>query len=200
MPHRRAWRPRRKASPDAGEPLGDALLALLKAMGGSPERAGLQRLWDNWAEALGAELAGMAMPLGHHAGRRGLRAGARPARDAGAVLLVGAGDAMLLQELRFRGDEILARVNAFLGHAYFSRVQVSLPLGRPAPAVSRAALAGEASAAARDAPAPAASGKFLEAMDSASPVARCYARFACRSPGNASREAFRSGKQGKLQE
>ena len=186
-PQRRAWRGRRKASPDAGEPLGDALRTLLKAMGGTPERAGLQRLWDNWEGALGAELAGMAQPLGHHADRQG-RAGAGAASDAGAILLVGAEDAMLLQELRFRGGEILERVNAFLGHAYFSRVQVSLPLGRSAPETSRAAPGG-ASEPAREAPEPSASGRFLDDMDSTSPVARCYARFVRRAAGNVSRES-----------
>ena len=199
---RRAWRTRRAVSPDAGEPLGHALLALLAAMGGSPERAGLQRLWDNWVDALGEELADMAQPLGHRSGRRGPRAAATHdagTHDTGAVLLVGAGDAMLLQELRFRGEEILARVNAFLGHAYFSKVQVSLPLGRTAPVVSRA-VPGKAAAAAQDEPAPAASGRFLESMDSASPVARCYACFVRRATKDASREASGGGEKGKVQE
>ena len=190
-----AWRRRRKASTSAGESLGDALLALLKAMGGSPERAGLQRLWDNWEGALGEELAAMAQPLGHHAGRRGK--GADPAQGAGAVLLVGAGDAMLLQELRFRGEEILARVNAFLGHAYFSSVQVSLPLGRRAPVVSRPA-PGAAPRPTPDEPATGASGRFLDAMDSASPVARCYARFARRPTGDVSRETSGEREKGKV--
>lgn len=181
---RRAWRGRRMASPDAGEALGDALLALLKSMGGTPERAGLQRLWDNWAEALGEELGALAVPLCHHAEKPGPGEGAPNAARAGAVLLVGAEDAMLLQELRFRGEEILARVNGFLGHAYFSRVQVSLPLGRSAPVVSRTA-APRAHAAPPGEPSPLASGRFLDAMDRSSPVARCYARFVRRGPGPA---------------
>ena len=193
---RRAWRGRRTTS-SGGEPVGEALLALLKAMGGTPERAGLQRLWDNWEDALGEELADMAAPLGHHPARQGK--GADQAESAGAVLLVGAGDAMLLQELRFRSEEILARVNAFLGHDYFNSVQVSMPLGRRAPAVSRPT----PRAMPRPAPdecAPGASGRFLDSMDSASPVARCYARFARRSAGDVSRETYEDWETGKVKE
>lgn len=166
----RAWRGRRPEAAPAPVPLGEALLALLKSMGGTPERAGLQRLWDNWETVLGEELAGLAQPLGH-------RAATGKAQDAGrAILLLGAPDAMLLQELRFRGEEILERVNGFLGRAYFCEVKVSLPLGRSAPARSR----GEAPRAASSEPrgAPQARGTFLASMEWDSPVARCYALFA----------------------
>lgn len=157
---------------DGGAPLREALLSLLERMGGTPERAGLQRLWDNWETALGAELAGLAQPLGHHAGRKPGTASA----GQGVTLLVGAEDAMLLQELRFRSAEILERVNGFLGMAYFCEVKVSLPLGRNAPERSREpARTGVREEAGT---APAASGVFLAGMDGDSPVARCYARFA----------------------
>lgn len=172
---------RRRGAPDAGLPLGEALAALLKAMGGTPERAGLQDLWDNWETALGAELAALAMPLGQRAGRPSSRAGERE----GAILLLGAEDAMLMQELRFRGDEILARVNAFLGHPHFSGVQVSLPLGKSAPERSRPRAGGACPRQEPREEAPALSGVFLRAMDPDSPVARCYARFARRGGGNA---------------
>lgn len=169
-------RPLRDAS-HAGPSLGESLAALLEAMGGTPERAGLQRLWDNWESALGAELAALAMPLGHRAARPSARAGGRE----GATLLLGAEDAMLMQELRFRGDEILARVNAFLGRPYFSAVQVSLPLGRSAPERSRQQ---RAAAAVMQEPVkegtPSPRGIFLGAMNPDSPVARCYARFVQR--------------------
>lgn len=181
------WRGRRQATAMSGEPLGQALLAMLEAMGGSPERAGLQRLWDNWAEVLGEELAALARPLGQHAARRQGRV-AGGAQLSGAVLLLAAEDAMLLQELRFRGEEILERVNGYLGHAFFSRVQVSLPLGRSAPVRTRRPWKPEAATSGERAPATAATGVFLAGMDAASPVARCYARFARRkeaqdSPG-----------------
>lgn len=173
----RAWRGRTGNAEPAAASLGEALLALLQSMGGSPERAGLQRLWDNWESVLGEELAGIAQPLGYHAGRGEGKAGS----GEGVTLLLAAPDAMLLQELRFRGEEILERVNGFLGKAYFCEVKVSLPLGRSAPARSRqtAPLAPRVEAPAP----PLAHGTFLAAMDSASPVARCYARFARHAAG-----------------
>lgn len=171
----RAWRGRRRAaSPETGS-LREALLALLENMGGTPERAGLQSLWDNWEKALGTELASLAQPLGSHAARKG---GANDAGQ-GVTLLLAAEDAMLLQELRFRGGEILERVNGFLGKAYFCDVKISLPLGRSAPVRTRAPA--RPAACADTGRAPVASGVFLAGMDDASPVARCYARFAGRA-------------------
>lgn len=183
----RQWRSRSRGVPAADEPLGDGLRALLAAMGGTPGRAGLQNLWDNWEAALGAELAELARPLGHHEGRQKEGIGSH-AREGGAVLLLGAEDAMLLQELRFRGEEILARVNGFLGQVYFSEVQVQLPLGRAEPVHSRRNESRAAQCSEQDAPAQGPSGIFLEAMDSASPVARCYARFAGIREGKSGEE------------
>ena len=167
---RRAWRGRSREGSGSGASLRDALLGLLQSMGGTRERAGLQSLWDNWEKVLGPELAALAQPLGHHGDGKGAPAGGR------AALLLGAEDAMLLQELRFRGQEILEKVNGFLGQAYFCEVKVSLPLGRSAPVRSRAPVpsAGKEMAGER----PAARGVFLSGMDRNSPVARCYARFA----------------------
>ena len=172
---RSAWRGRSREGAGAATSLRDALLGLLQSMGGTPERAGLQSLWDNWEKVLGPELAALAQPLGHHGDRKGA---------AGRVaLLLGAEDAMLLQELRFRGEEILERVNGFLGQAYFCEVKVSLPLGRNVPVRSRAPAAVPArEEAGRE---PAARGIFLAGMDRDSPVARCYARFVglTKAPG-----------------
>ncbi|MBD5626603.1 MAG: DUF721 domain-containing protein [Desulfovibrio sp.] len=182
----RPWRGRVWGAPAKAEPLGESLRALLAAMGGTPGRAGLQNLWDNWEAALGAELAELARPLGHRDGRKKEESGSHGPEGVGAVLLLGAEDAMLLQELRFRAEEILARVNGFLGQAYFSEVLVQLPLGRPEPVRSRREQGRAEQRAELDAPAQAPSGIFLENMDSASPVARCYARFA----------AIRAGKPG----
>lgn len=167
---RRAWRGRRRGGADGQTSLREALLGLLESMGGTPERAGLQSLWDNWEKVLGPELAAIAQPLGHQGDGKGVPSGAR------AALLLGAEDAMLLQELRFRGEEILERVNGFLGQAYFCEVKVSLPLGRSAPVRSREPAPRPGEEEAREEPA--ARGVFLAGMDGDSPVARCYARFA----------------------
>lgn len=187
----RAVRGRRREGANVHASLREALLALLASMGGTPERAGLQRLWDNWEKVLGPELAGMAQPLGHHAARGAGQAGA----GHGVTLLLGAEDAMLLQELRFRGGEILERVNGFLGHAYFCEVKVSLPLGRSEPVRSceTAPARGQGEAAGT----PAARGIFLAGMDSDSPVARCYARFARLAVGAGEKAAGKHEKKNK---
>ena len=168
----RPWRGRRRDGSPVSDTLREAMLSLLERMGGTPGRAGLQRLWDNWEAALGAELAGLARPLGSRAPHKGGEAGTAP----GFALLLAAEDAMLLQELRFRGEEILERVNGFLGMAYFCEVKVSLPLGRDAPVRSRAQVRHVVPPDAERQPA--ATGVFLPGMDCDSPVARCYARFA----------------------
>lgn len=173
----RGWCFRSRSAPADAEPLGESLRALLAAMGGTPGRAGLQNLWDNWETALGAELAELARPLGHRERRQKADDAGTHGTARGAVLLLGAEDAMLLQELRFRGGEILARVNGFLGQAYFSEVRVSLPLGRDEPARGSREESGVEDEAAEN-PAQGPSGIFLEGMDRTSPVARCYARFA----------------------
>ena len=192
----RPWRGRPRPAPAGTEAVGEGLRALLAAMGGTPGRAGLQKLWDNWEAALGAELAELARPLGHHAGRQKADGGELGAMGHGAVLLLGAEDAMLLQELRFRGEEILDKVNGFLGHAYFSEVQVSLPLGRNEPVRSRQeARRPENEEAGNQGQGP--SGIFLAAMDRTSPVARCYARFAGLKGGAASSEPADVGEKDK---
>lgn len=193
----RRGRPLKPGSAMAGaEPLGEGLRALLAAMGGTPARAGLQKLWDNWEAALGPELAGLARPLGHHEGRQKPDEAGPGAKGQGAVLLLGAVDAMLLQELRFRAAEILARVNGFLGQAYFSEVRLSLPLGRNEPVRSRREEV-PAGSEGGEVPVNGPSGIYLEGMDRASPVARCYARFAGVKEGGASPEQGGAAKNDK---
>lgn len=63
---------------------------------------------------MGPELAPLALPLGHH-------------KD---LLLIGAEDAMLAQELHLLSGEILERVNAFMECPFFSAVKVSLTLDK----------------------------------------------------------------------
>lgn len=151
------------------------LVAVLEALGGGPERARLCRLWQNWSMVMGPELAPLALPLGHH-------------KD---LLLIGAEDAMLAQELHLLSGEILERVNAFMECPFFSAVKVSLTLDKTVltekaargtglggvlskgePSAQRSAALKEDAARPR--------GNFLARMDPASPVARCYARFAAR--------------------
>lgn len=167
----RRARQRRKGGGPA--PAADLLADLLAALGGGPEHARLSLLWKNWGQVMGAELAPLALPLGHHKG----------------ILLLGAEDAMLVQELHLMSGEILERVNAFMEKPFFSSVKVTLVLGKnilgagaqPSPAkMPDQKTRADARPPARPARP---SGSFLAGMDPASPVARCYARFVGKQTG-----------------
>lgn len=178
----RPWRPCRAA---------DVLEQLLERMGARREQALLHSLWRDWAAALGPGLAPLALPLGHR----------------GQTLLIGAEDAMILQELQLQGPEILAAVNAFLHSDYFTDVRVSLVLDHtilgtsdarpdghdtPAMAASADSRAAAAACAGDDGGGGAARGIYLDTMDQNSPVARCYARYA-RQRGTAARRGPEKG-------
>ena len=81
-----------------------------------PKNASLNlvELWRHWAMVIGPELEGLAFPLGH--------------KDN--ILLVGAEDNLVLQELSFMSTDILERVNAFLEQPFFAQIQLSLLQGR----------------------------------------------------------------------
>lgn len=151
---RKRWRPVSAAPRKIGEHLGE----LLKSMGGTPERCRLSSLWANWENVVGPELACLA----------------RPAGSRGHTLLLGAQDAMQIQELQFQSCDILERVNSFMGSAYFTALRPVLggkicrPRLRPSPEASVAPIHPEL---------PHVTGKYLAEMDMNSPVAICYARF-----------------------
>ena len=138
---------------------GSVLEKVFISLGASPEQAKLSRLWRSWDAVLGADLAPLARPLGHHDDK----------------LLIGAEDAVLLQELYYMGPEIVRRVNEFLQEDFFTAVKVSLMLDHqdldaPSPVLERSAGRPK-----EEVPAP--SGASLGLMDPESAVARCYARF-----------------------
>jgi hypothetical protein len=124
---------------------------------GTPEAAlelAIARLWRHWPEILGAEIAAMIRPLGHRKN----------------TMLLGATNSMVMQEFSFFAQDILEKANAFLGNAYFQKVQIELMAGRPAldqsllpPIPSRP-----------PAPRPEVLGNLLPCMDSSSPVTSCY--------------------------
>lgn len=151
---------RRKTGPLTADRVLDGVL---RGLGSSPDQARLSLLWRHWETVMGAELAPLARPLGH--------------RDD--ILLLGADDAMSLQELHMQGDEILERVNAFMEKPFFRTVKVSLILGKAEldGPLRRAAAFEEVCP---PIPRSAADGRYLGGMDPASPVARAYARFAAR--------------------
>ena len=159
----------RKRQKDAQPvPVMEVMASVLAGLGAAPGqgegRARLQQLWLNWEMVMGPDLAPLARPMGHH-------------RE---LLLIGAEDAMLAQELHLMAGEMLERVNAFMEQPFFSAIKVNLLMGKAG--LDKAATRKTAN---KDKPAPrlrppeplCADGVYLEAMDPASPVARAYARF-----------------------
>lgn len=168
-PRPRAWITRRRSTEPGHEArfeewhgparTGSVLEKVFISLGASPEQAKLSRLWRSWDAVLGPDLAPLARPLGHHDDR----------------LLIGAEDAVLLQELYYMGPEIVRRVNEFLQEDFFTAVKVSLMLDHqdldaPSPVLERSAGRPQ-----EEVPVP--SGASLGLMDPESAVARCYARF-----------------------
>lgn len=168
-PRLRAWITRRRSTEPGHEArfeewhgparTGSVLEKVFISLGASPEQAKLSRLWRSWDAVLGPDLAPLARPLGHHDDK----------------LLIGAEDAVLLQELYYMGPEIVRRVNEFLQEDFFTAVKVSLMLDHqdldaPSPVLERSAGRPK-----EEVPAP--SGASLGLMDPESAVARCYARF-----------------------
>ena len=124
---------------------------------GTPEAAlelAIARLWRNWPELLGPEIADMIRPLGHRK----------------ETMVLGATNSMVMQEFAFFAQTILDKANAFLGTPYFRKVTIELMAGRPAldesllpPAPPRP-----------PAPKPDPIGNLLPCMDPSSPVTACY--------------------------
>lgn len=154
--------PNKKTYPqDVQTVLGQWMSALDRNAGQSAQGR-LVRLWQHWDMVMGPQLAPIAWPLGHR----------------GTVLLVGAEDAMLMQELSMQTEEILERVNAFIDEALFTEVRVSLALGKNPLNGSLAVPPPRVRPVLERGPAP--SGRYLDLMNSDSAVAKCYARFALK--------------------
>lgn len=167
----RFWRPRALRKRPDGTPeevlahaasgVGEVLSQVLEGLGADPVRMRLIQLWRNWEMVMGPELAPLARPLGHR----------------GDVLLIGAEDAMLMQELHLQSAEILERVNAFMEGPYFACVKVSLCFQKTALDAIRAPAPPPPLPTLR----PRLDGSALRSMRPDSPVARCYARFVAQA-------------------
>lgn len=146
------------------EPLaaGESIFDLLRAMGGSPQRGLLVRLWANWDEVLGERLASLAEPLG----------------SKGSILLIKAEDALQMQELHFLCGELLEKANAFLGCEYFSSVRLTLFGDGKICRVEDVQIS-EKEEIVKD-NGVSLTGEFLAMMKKESPVAACYKRFVRR--------------------
>ena len=119
-------------------------------------------------EVMTSVLAGLGVAPGQ---------GARPMGHHRDLLLIGAEDAMLAQELHLMADEILERVNAFMEQPFFSAIKVSLLMGKAGLDKTAARTTAPARPPRSIPEPPNAHGLYLEAMDPTSPVARAYARF-----------------------
>ncbi len=135
----------------------DALRRFLNERGnGLTQR--LTLLWQQWVEIMGPDIAALAIPLGHR----------------NHTLIIGAEDNMAQQDLTYCTQEILERVNDFVGEAYFNRVQVDLLMGKadlarvapPRQTVRRLPV-----------PEPEHLGALTEILDEDSPVTRCYKKY-----------------------
>ncbi len=130
---------------------------------GKPEQVLLTQLWQHWAMVMGPELNALTWPLGHKKG----------------VLIVGGEDAMSVQEISFMSEEILERVNAFMGQAFFTTVRAQLsfdksPLDITVQHFSQTMQRTRPPNIHKGSPL---SGKYLKDMPAHSAVARCYARY-----------------------
>lgn len=118
----------------------------------------LAQLWDRWDALLGAELAGLAKPLGHRKG----------------VLLVGVEDPAAMQEVSFYELDLLDAVNHFLQKNYFDKIQFELLKGKvPLNADKRDALYVPRSPLRPPGPL----GTLFPVLDPNSSVAKCYASY-----------------------
>lgn len=101
---------RERRAPRAPESVGENIFQLLESMGGNRQRSRFSELWARWEDTLGEDLAALAKPDGY--------------KDQ--TLFLAAEDAMDIQELQARTDEILERVNGYLNEEYFKRIKVGL--------------------------------------------------------------------------
>jgi hypothetical protein len=90
--------------------------AIMRVLSRYDKKGGLRlvRLWLEWENIVGPEVAELAKPLGHKDG----------------TLIMHTEDAIAAQQLTYFAPEILARVNAFLGQEVFDKVRFELLNGR----------------------------------------------------------------------
>jgi hypothetical protein len=135
--------------------LSDLLSLFWAAKGNAAIELRIAALWAAWGELFGPDLGDMAAPLGRRQ----------------RTLVLGVEEPMVMQELSMFSQELLDRVNGFLGEKYFDKISLELISGRARldatepPLRSRPVLP--------DRPA----GLGQAAIPGDSPVARCYAKY-----------------------
>lgn len=92
--------------------IGDSIFKLLESMGGDPKRCDLVSLWQDWPEVVGENFASQVEIQGHKNG----------------VLMLGVEDSVLMQELSYEIDEVLEKINDYLGEKYFKDIRINLKI------------------------------------------------------------------------
>ncbi len=77
---------------------------------GRGEKLKLITLWKNWNKIMGDGLCKMAKPIG----------------TKGRTLIIGVEDSILMQELSFFSDNILEKIEQFLGYQPFDKIMYKL--------------------------------------------------------------------------
>lgn len=117
----------------------------------------LAKLWDAWDSIFEPEISQLIRPLGHK-------------KD---ILLLGAEDAIVMQEFTYFSDQILDKVNNFLGKQFFGRVRIELLKGRsPLNAKLLPPIPSKTSPVK-----PEGLGTMTQSMNPSSPVARAYIKY-----------------------
>ncbi len=145
----------------------EAVREVVARINGAEHKFVVSKLWQLWNVVMGDEIAAISSPLGERAmGKTG-------------VLLVGAEDNMLLQELSFLAPEILARANSFMEREYFVKVQLELLQSRAPLYPYNGSAMPPPSVLKEERRKPEGFGALLEKgeLDEDSPVGRCYASF-----------------------
>jgi hypothetical protein len=94
-------------------PIATALKHFFKDQKGT-DNLGLAQLWEQWDTLFGPDITDLISPLGHR----------------GDTLLLGAEDAIVIQEFTYFSEQILERANGFLGEQVFRHVHIELLRGR----------------------------------------------------------------------
>jgi hypothetical protein len=143
-----------KTRTDAMKDIAEALSRFLtRREAGTPFL--LTRLWRDWPDVVGPQIAELARPLGH---RR-------------TTLIIGVEDSMVMQEMNLYAPALIEQANDYLGMKFFDKVQLEL-IGEQVPLDMEPEEPPGAPGLAP--PRPRRLGGLLESLEPDSPVAKCY--------------------------